>query len=640
MPFGPEITARRAGPSRNNSTFGEVSIPYARKPRTRPPVGLRDKLPLFFRPLPRYTGPYSVGIMDIEVPVEEPRVFSNIRRHHHHLLKLETCLMAIYYPSELGSGQGRDPGGYKQWSRETWLPRPRIELAKGYSKFAGLPELILVPLFAATTMFTKIPAFRNAAPAKHWPPRDCARSDGYRVKSEQGPPPSGERDSPQFPLLIFSHGLGGSRTVYSSVCGEFASYGFVVCAIEHRDGSGPRTYVNHSKERETSIEEVGKHRHIDHRPKQKERRYDKIDYVWPKNNPYDTMPDNSDGVDLELRSAQLELRLAEIEAAYEVLKSICEGRGADVAAKNLRRKGYIGSSSRGLDGVDWNTWRDLFYQDQVTIFGHSFGAATVAEVLRNAKRFPWVGQGVIYDIWGGPVRPLEGELRNSIQHPLLGINSEAFMYWQENFDTISSLMNEAKEHGCPAWLLTVRGTVHISQSDFSILYPHLCTVLLKQTANPKRALDINIGATLEFLKVVMKDRSAIIGRTIKDEGILSISVQEEMPTEHRPKRKWVALRLHIPHEFKQRLIPKLQRTIKRAMSLDQSPEKEVWMHVTSTPEDIKEWEQKKASGDLDRPETAERGAEAREREATKSEEEEQREEAKEEKENTGSITTG
>lgn len=571
--------------------------------------------------------------MDIEVPAENPRSFSNIRRHHQHLLKLETCLMAIYYPSDFGSGQGRDPAGYKHWSRETWLPRPRIQVAEGYSKFAGLPELTLVPFFASTTMFTKIPSYRNAAPAKHWPPADDAKSAGYKIKDQQGPPPFGERESPQFPLLIFTHGLGGSRTMYSSVCGEFASYGFIVCAIEHRDGSGPRTFVNHSKEGEGSIEEMDKHYHIDHGPTQKKQGYDKIDYVWPKDNPHDTMPENTEGVDRELRSAQLELRLAEIEAAYKVLKLICQGRGIEVAKKNLRRKGFIGSSSRGLDGVKWDAWRNLFHLDEVTILGHSFGAATVVEVLRNARRFPWIGQGIIYDIWGAAVRPLEGELRNSIHHPLLAINSEAFMYWQQNFDTVSDLTNEAKDHGCPAWLLTVRGTVHISQSDFSILYPHLCTILLKQTANPKRALDLNIGATLEFLKIVMKDRGAIIKRTMKDENILSVPVQEELPTERKPPGKYIALRLHIPHEFTRRLIPKLEREVKRTVHPEEtSLEKEIWMHVTSTPQEVEDWEKRKAMGELERSRTEERTLEemtreraAREREASKSEEEDKRE---------------
>jgi platelet-activating factor acetylhydrolase len=55
------------------------------------------------------------------------------------------------------------------------------------------------------------------------------------------------------------------------------------------------------------------------------------------------------------------------------------------------------------------------------------------------------------------------------------------MYWQSNFDAVMSLMQEATEQGAPAFLCTVRGSVHLSQSDFSLLYPHLCSLFLKAT---------------------------------------------------------------------------------------------------------------------------------------------------------------
>lgn len=41
----------------------------------------------------------------------------------------------------------------------------------------------------------------------------------------------------QFPVMVFSHGLGGMRTTYSYICADIASHGWVVAAIEHRDGS-------------------------------------------------------------------------------------------------------------------------------------------------------------------------------------------------------------------------------------------------------------------------------------------------------------------------------------------------------------------------------------------------------------------
>jgi len=110
----------------------------SKQPKSRPPAGIREKL--LRTPLPYYSGPYSVGIMDIEYPAREPRSFSNIKRDHRHLLELETVLFSVYYPSGFGSGEGKSPEGEKKWSRATWLPRPRVEVAKGYGKFAGIPS--------------------------------------------------------------------------------------------------------------------------------------------------------------------------------------------------------------------------------------------------------------------------------------------------------------------------------------------------------------------------------------------------------------------------------------------------------------------------------------------------------------------
>lgn len=119
-----------------------------------------------------------------------------------------------------------------------------------------------------------------------------------------------------------------------------------------------------------------------------------------EDNPWDTSPNNEKGVDHELRGAQLDLRLAEIEEAYKVIGEINAGQGEYIAEKNLRRKGYRGASTYGLDGMDWASWKDRVQLEHAVAAGHSFGAATVVDMLRHAKRFNWIAQGIIYDIWG------------------------------------------------------------------------------------------------------------------------------------------------------------------------------------------------------------------------------------------------
>ena len=265
---------------------------------------------------------------------------------------------------------------------------------------------------------------------------------------------------------MFSHGLGGTRTMYSSLCGEFASYGFVVCAVEHRDGSGPRSYVNHAKTGYGSREEREESGNIDHWQTEKDHDYDVVDYMFPLDNPLDSGPNNPKGVDTELRQAQIDLRMAEIEEAYRVLHVIASGKGEEIATHNLRRKGFKGASSFGLEGIDWSSWKDRIRLDHVTACGHSFGAATVVDMLRDTERFPYYTQGIIYDIWGAGTRPPSEERPDHrIKVPLLAINSEAFTYWPTNFEKVDELVQgaHAGPQEAPAWLMTVRGTVHVSQ---------------------------------------------------------------------------------------------------------------------------------------------------------------------------------
>jgi platelet-activating factor acetylhydrolase len=76
----------------------------------------------------------------------------------------------------------------------------------GYGYYLKMPWYISSPLFRLVAGNSPIWAVENAPPA----PID------------------------ELPAVVFSHGLGGIRTTYSSVCSDLASHGYVVAAIEHR----------------------------------------------------------------------------------------------------------------------------------------------------------------------------------------------------------------------------------------------------------------------------------------------------------------------------------------------------------------------------------------------------------------------
>lgn len=557
-------------------TSKQHSVPN-KAPKARPPNSLRDKLPLHGH-LPKYSGPYQVGVIDLEIPVREPKHFSPIKRNHRHALILETVLFTIYYPAHVDTPNDAriQKAQSKHNARPTWLPRPRHSTAEGYAKFASLPQLPTIAFFALTIGLTKLPAFRNARIAEHWPDESRSWRDRKGSRSQTGPPPEKGPANPKFPLILFSHGLGGTRTCYSSLCGEFASHGFIVCAVEHRDGSGPRTVINYPPDgslRRVESEALAVNKH-DVEPRRKP--YDVVDFIFAKDDKYDTSPDHE--IDHDLREAQVQLRCAELDEAYYLMTELAAGTGEDLKARNIRVPGVKGAPTFGLDGVDFSKWAGRLYTDHVTIIGHSFGSVTAVEMLRSQEKYQYVTQGLIYDIWGTPVAA--GSSEHHIKAPVLGINSEAFMYWNENFEVATKVIEEARDAGYPAWLMTCRGTVHISQSDFCILYPRIASNVLKMTMDPVRAIDVNIDASLNFLNRTLQfddDQEQAFRRNLPEKNYLDLDLVAGVPDEHRPKKKWRAVRLRVDHEARKRIFPHArQRYWERQKKLGHE---EVWVHI-------------------------------------------------------------
>ncbi|TDZ32287.1 Platelet-activating factor acetylhydrolase [Colletotrichum trifolii] len=588
-----------------------------RRSATHPPKTFRER---FLHSLPFYTGPYGVSFLEIEAPVSQPRVVSNLRRDNVPLLRLDTVLFAVYYPCALktktddhsapendGKGKAGGNGIKSQPSRVGWLPRPRVLTCKGYAKFFSVPNLPVTAYIAATSMFTKLPALRNAKLAGHWP-EDMLGDDGPTGRTARNEE-SSSGTSPTFPVIIFSHGLGGSRMSYSSICGELASYGFIVVAVEHRDGSGARTYVNLPETRDVSDSDSStayvksfSAQKIKNKKKGKQSdRHYCVDYLFPKDNAQDTAPHNARGVDTELRTAQIEMRMAEMEEAYRILGRINSGRGHEVEATNLRRKGNVASSSQGLTGIMWEDWKGRMFLENVTIMGHSFGGATTVETLRT-ESFAWVGQGIILDAWGSATPRAGDDARHRVRKLLLSIGSEAFMHWQENFDRLVDICNEAEAEDAPAWMMTIRGSTHLSQTDFAILYSTWTDLLMKTLVNPLRAIYLTISPSLEFLKLTLPPEQTKYN-TWADEKILKTAESPSEPLavvthDHHPDDRWIAVRLRLDSEATLRakgwLRHKRRVLLRKGEGSGMPPSglinwgegNEVWMHVSPARESV------------------------------------------------------
>lgn len=166
--------------------------------------------------------------MEIEIPAKNPRVISRITRHDRPILQLKTVLFTLYYPVSGPPQDCKDGAPAKVHhapSRQLWLGRPRLGIAYGYSKFASLPW-VGMPVFLPVYL-TKLPAWRNGPISSQKPKHDIkAESDhDHHIEAKYDrlcdPPP--DEKPVQFPVIIFSHGLGGTRTMYSSLCGEVSS---------------------------------------------------------------------------------------------------------------------------------------------------------------------------------------------------------------------------------------------------------------------------------------------------------------------------------------------------------------------------------------------------------------------------------
>ncbi|KAL2019644.1 hypothetical protein VTK56DRAFT_9459 [Thermocarpiscus australiensis] len=270
--------------------------------------------------LPEYTGPYKVGTVDVEIPISELVPPSPTPEG---AADVHTVLFRIFYPASPDS----------KGKRISWLPAPQRLHISAYWQFLGIaPTLASILSFLPRYLhWTSIPAHKNATLL---------------------PPPS-DRPGLRWPTMIFSHGLGGNRNAYSHLAGSLASYGVVVICPEHRDGSAALTLVRDPKSRdEVSLKTT---RHMV---------------------PYLRIPHDQTHEVWEARNKQLRIRLWELGLILEAISGIDRGEET-ILKSNLNRSTPESALSQFADKLD------ILDPGKVIFSGHSFGAATVVQLLKS-----------------------------------------------------------------------------------------------------------------------------------------------------------------------------------------------------------------------------------------------------------------
>ncbi|XP_078279079.1 platelet-activating factor acetylhydrolase 2, cytoplasmic-like isoform X2 [Rhinoraja longicauda] len=308
---------------------------------------------LFSLKLPTGKGPFRVGCTDIMV--DHTR---------------EGSFFRLYYPCQ-SEAESRQP---------LWIPR--------YEYCAGLVNYLnqsrwSVPLLNLAFGYHTVPVGWNAP---------------FRAEEK-------------YPLIIFSHGLGAFRTVYSAICLEIASRGFVVAAVEHRDESaactcyfrpaagdveqppGPACEAGSSFAGPISLQAA--------RPG--------LEAVWL---PVRKLKMGEE--EFPLRNEQLQQRVKECGQVLDLLTDINQGKPIENAL---------------LGNLCPSVLKDCIDLQKVAVMGHSFGGSTSIQAVADDTRFRCA---VALDSW---MLPLSGGMYSKNPGPVFFINSEKF----QTEDTIGKM---------------------------------------------------------------------------------------------------------------------------------------------------------------------------------------------------------
>ena len=361
------------------------------------------------------------------------------------------------------------------------------------------------------------------------------------------PLPLGHR----YPVVIFSHGLGGSFNAYSSILGALASCGVICLASEHRDQSCPVSIIRHGDGTTTNV-------------------------------PYLTLSHKPTPENIAARNTQLRIRLWELDLLYTAVEMLDSGS----ALTNLAHRSM----------PSFHNMLDL-RPSNVTWMGHSFGAASIVQLVKSvfwrcptlsakgpdsandpdwqplytpaqnsalSRQITAQSPVVLLDLWTMPLsnspstewlweKPLPSwaERARSEKSNVVAIMSESFYKWPEVLQQTKSLLSKQPARGAASTaevdgqsprLFYASKTAHLSQSDFGCLFPWIVKQFLS-AENPERTILLNVRAILQLFR----ERGVHVEsfkKSIKEGKKGEIAMDEEILSADRRVEGWTPVSIH------------------------------------------------------------------------------------------------
>ncbi|KAK0509010.1 hypothetical protein JMJ35_008381 [Cladonia borealis] len=464
---------------------------------------------------PAYTGPYQVGTINLEIPISDlsspseaqaptPEIappLANASEEQRAILSpppnfdITTISFRIFYPCE----------PTKSSKSPYWLPSPQTAYLHAYARFLGAsPRLATLTSYIPFSRFllhATIPAHEDAKLAS---------------------PPEGQG---RWPVMVFSHGLSGTRNAYSHITGSLASHGMVVIAPEHRDGSAPISFINN---KDGSPPKVINYWSIQH---------------YPEEEVYQNVADS--------RNHQLKIRLWELGLVHDALLKLDNGQPLTNIISNPKNPTPLSMFASTLD---------VHRPGKIAWSGHSFGAVAIVQFIKSvfypfesrkdsislytpsrtsplSKQITPSSPISLLDVWTVPLKnlnttywlwekPLPSYADPTTGSPPLVILSEAFYKWEMNLNNTKKLIspppNQQKspsQSQIKPHIFYPLGSAHLSQSDFGHLYPWLTKKFFK-AQEPERTMRLNVRAILESLR-----RSGI---RVADTSVVDMEGEEEV----------------------------------------------------------------------------------------------------------------